>query len=905
MAVIKVETFNVDVANGGTHTLTNDVGATSAAFIRRPGPSDKASGGPTGSTGNQDPADVHMGVEMTATNQLTFRAGNATVRKIMGEVWRYTGPAAGDDEFIKRGTFAVAVTGGSGSVAVSGITDRNDCVPFITGVSTTSGSVNDYDISTFAAHIDASDNLVITGASGGVGTVYVDVVEFTGSNWQIGHAQSAAHDTASQTVTLNRDSTGSGGAAFNGTPETTFLEINMAGDNGGETGLSDVLATAIQTSNTQVSFRLQTDGDGNARNDNVAYIHAIQNNNMGVYHGSITNIGETNGGTPNTVGFPVGAPTGALLDELALSWMVDTTGVGTAHARGRLNARITLATGTIEHWVHRSGNDVDVQYAVIDLTQVTGFPPVTITSAPTQIDDGDTNLTIVGTNFEAVQGTGAVYLSDTSSVGTGTDVVQSIDSWSDTSIQFDANVAGLSDGIIYLIVVNDTGGSAVWQANKGVAPYEDVVLGLANPPDIYHTFNNTYADEQGVAAANSQNTTGTVGFFTEPLTRGRTHSWGPTGAASRVEMNDTGFTNVTNTHRRRLIGGWITFPSVPLDPKGFWEEGGNVNNLYMVLGFGGKLLANVADSSNGFKLQGFSDFLLNPNRQYMVHLLFDGDLGCRAFIDGVRQPGFDGAAPNSVQATHSGDYAYGQPDGSLDTGGTDISYPSFSGMRFNDWATWSDTGNDIPPDTDIRVELFEKGARETVSIAGDTPANMQLAIDALAGTNYPDEPLAIKVEKPTGGGDLSLTFDNITFNDRTSIQVQWMGGAGDTLTITNTNGSNVDSSKCSVAYGGTIVVQEAVPVTFTVQDFDGNLIENARVYITAAAGGPLTEGTVLFNDLTNASGQITFNLDYSADQPIVGRVRKMSSAPYYKNGPVVGTVTSTGLTSTVFLILDQ
>lgn len=827
MGVVKVETFSVDAANGTTHALTNDVGALTDAFIRRPGPSDKSSGGPTGSTGNTNPDDAHMGVELTATNQLTFRAGSTVVRKIMGEVWRYTGPAAGLDEFIKRGSFAVTVTAGTGSVAVPGIVDRNDCVPFITGVSTTSGSVNDYDINTFNAHIDASGNLVVNGANGATGmTVYVDVVEFTGSNWVIGHGVNSAHDTADPTVTLNRDSTGAGGAAFNAPASQTFLEISMAGDNGGETGLSDVLITAIQTSNTQVQLRLHADGDGNARNDNTAYIHAISNASMAVFHDSITNISETNGGTPNTVSFPSGAPGDRLLEELALSWMVDTTGVGTAHARGRLNARITVATGTIEHWVHRSGNDVDVQYAVIDLTNVTGFPPVTITSAPTQLDLGDTDQIIQGTNFESPQGAGQVVISDTPAIGTGTDVVQSIDSWTDTQIQFDVDLTGLSDGTVYIIVQNDTGGSAVWQANKGVPGYTDVVSALNRLPDHFHTFNNTYADLFGGLAANSQATAGTVGFFADPLVRGRTHSWGPTGNSSRVEMSDSSFTNVTNTHRRRFIGGFFKFPEIPLDPKGIWEEGGNVNNIYMVIGFGGKLLCNVADSSNGFKLQAFSDFLLTPNRVYHIALLFDGDLGCRCYIDGVLQTGFDGAAPNSNQATHSGDWAYGAPDGSLDTGGTDILFPSFSGARYSDWGTWSNTGNDVPTANDIRVELVEKGAISAVEIASDTPANMQAALDALSGNNYADEQLAIRINKPTGGGDLSLDFDNITFGDRTSIQVQWMGGNGDTLTITNLNGSNVIASKVSTAYGGSATVVNPAALTLTGLENDTEI----RVY---------------------------------------------------------------------------
>ncbi|MGV6830300.1 MAG: hypothetical protein ACWA5P_01900 [bacterium] len=853
MGIIKVESFNVDVANGSTHTLSNDVGSLTNAFIRRPAPSDKASGGSISSTGNLNPVDVHMGIEWTATNELTFRAGSSVTRKIMGEVWRYTGTVGGADEFIKRGSYAVSVTSGTGSATVSGVVNRNKCIPFITGVSTTAASVNDYDISTFNAHINSSGDLVVNGANNGVGTVYVDVVEFTGSNWVVGHGVSSSHDTSAQTITLNEDSTGLGGATFSAPSTSTFLEINMAGDNGGETGLSDVLCTAIQTSDTQVQFRLQTDGDGNARNDNTAYIHALSNGNMGVYHGSITNISETNGGTPNTVSFPNGAPTDRLLDDLGLSWMPDTTGVGTAHARGRLQARITNTSGSIEHWVHRSGNDVDVQYAVIDLTNITGFDAVEITSAPNQIDIGDVDLIITGSNFEAIQNSGGVYISDTPSLATGTNVVQSIDSWSDTSIQFDADLTGLADGNIYIIVQNDTGGFAVISGNKGVPPYTQVILNLLNQPDHYHTFNNTYADEIGGLAANSQNQTGTQGFFTTPLTRGRTHSWGVTGNSSRIEMSDSAFTNVTNTHRRRFISGWFTFPSIPLDPKAIWEEGGNVNNIYMVIGFGGKLLCNVADSSNGFKLQAFSDFLLTPNRVYHIGLLFDGDLGCRCYIDGVLQSGFDGAAPNSNQATHSGDWSYGQPDGSLDTGGTDIQYPSFDGSRYNDWATWSNTGNDMPL-TDLRVEIFEKGAVEEVNILSDTQANMQLAIDALSGNTYEDVTFAIKINKPTGQSNLDLDFDNIVFGDRTSIQVQWMGSGGSTLTITNLNGSNVDESKCSTAYGGAITVVN--PSTLTLTGLETNT--EVRVY---------EAGTQ--NELSGEENVTTGSFSTSIQQPLV------------------------------------
>ena len=909
MGVIQVETFDESPsADGTTHTLTNDVGAVTSAFVKINGANDKGSGR-VGNTGNLGPGDTHMGVSLTGTSQITFHKGTANQMRKMGEIWRYTGDPGGLDEFIVRGHLSVTLGTGvaSNTATPAGIVDRNRVVPFLTGLSSTSTSVNDFDAATVAVFINSSGDLEVSRQSTGIAiTVYVSVVEFTGTNWTIAHAISSNHDTAQEIVTLNSDSTGSGGTAVDiGNWSNAFIEGSMQGDTA-ETGLSDNLVIMEPGSNT-TQVRVFVQQDGNARNDGDAYVHVIQNPGMVVNRASDTNFPETNG-TTGTVGFPAGASTTTSIDELALEWFSDTSGVGTAHARGRLISRITDAAGTITHWVHRSGNNVAVYYGVIDLSGVTGFEPVVISTAPDQLDIGNTNLTITGSNFEAVQGTGAVYVSDTPSLGTGTDVLQTIDSWSDTSIQFDAVLTGLADGTVYIIVQNDTGGTASVAANKGVQPYTDAITGLTNSPDHYHTFNNTYADEVGGLAANSQASAGTQGFFADPLTRGRSHSWGVTGAASRIEMTDSGFTNVTNTHRRRFICGWFRFPSVPLDPKGIWEEGGNVNNIYMVIGFGGKLLCNVADSSNGFKLQAFSDFLLSPNRVYHIGLLFDGDLGCRCYIDGVLQPGFDGAAPLSDQATHSGDYAYGQPDGSLDTGGTDISYPSFDGSRYNDWATWSDTGNDVPSATDIRVEIFEKGAVEEIEILSDTPANMQLAVDALSGTNYEDVTLAIRVARPSGASDLPLDFDNITFGDRTSIQVMWMGLSGETLTITNQNGSNVSSSKVSTAYGGTVVVQNEVDLTLTVLDAtDSSPVEGARARLTVSASlGPYTAGDVLLEGLTDASGIVTAKLVYEGVDPVLtGRVRKGSTSTYYKTSDVIATVSSAGISQTVFMVRDE
>jgi hypothetical protein len=371
---IAVETFDKDFGvDGDTHTLTNDVGATSKAFIRLNSSLDKGSGGPTGSTGNATPNVMGCGLQLTASDTITANKDTSTTVKCVGEVWRYEGEAGGANEFIVH-HYAIAASGASTSQDISSdITNRNDCVPIITGYETTKTSVNDFDQTTFAAHIDSSGNLVVSsGNSGASGTVYISVVEFTGSNWSVGHGVSSSHDSSIETVTLNTDSTGTGGSTFDvGDWETAWIEASMGGDSS-ETGLSDVMALIYPTtaSTTQVEFDVVS-GDSSARNDATGYVHVIQNDDLIVKRvSSNVAVTEGDGSYGTTLGFPSGTNTTRDADQLALEWFCDTTGTGKAHGRGRLNARITDPTGDIDHWVHRSGNNIIARYAVIDLSQL-------------------------------------------------------------------------------------------------------------------------------------------------------------------------------------------------------------------------------------------------------------------------------------------------------------------------------------------------------------------------------------------------------------------------------------------------------------------------------------------------------------------------------------------------------
>ena len=88
-------------------------------------------------------------------------------------------------------------------------------------------------------------------------------------------------------------------------------------------------------------------------------------------------------------------------------------------------------------------------------------------------------------------------------------------------------------------------------------------------------------------------------------------------------------------------------------------------------------------------------------------------------------------------------------------------------------------------------------------------------------------------------------------------------------------------------------------------DSDNINIENARVYITADTGGNLAQGTVIFNNLTNANGEIYIQFNYQGNQPIIIKVRK-SSPPFtiYKHKKNIGIIQSNGYNNTLSMEYD-
>lgn len=376
MTDILVERLDIQAgADGTTISLANDVGDLSKAIVRNINASDKSSGGPVGSTANTGPHITGVGLELTATDTITFRRGSSsTTAGMLAEVWRYDGPAGGPNEFVTRAHAKVTIPQGqnSASLAISGIVNASKVVPMLNGYTTNISDTSNYEMTTVGVRMSGTNLVVSRVSTGGASdvVVYVEVVEFTGSNWVVASASDASHDTGTpKNLTLSQSIVDW---------DKTLIFGSMEGDSA-ETGLSDCLFMAYPgPSTTQVTFDLH-DGDANAKNDGEAFLYAVYNPDLQVHRAYASSVIEGNNSYGTPVAWPAGAPTGANDDKLALEWWVDTSGVGTAHARGRLAAAIDNVANNIKHWVHRSGNNIVARYGVIDLTNLVGAIPTPVT----------------------------------------------------------------------------------------------------------------------------------------------------------------------------------------------------------------------------------------------------------------------------------------------------------------------------------------------------------------------------------------------------------------------------------------------------------------------------------------------------------------------------------------------
>lgn len=391
-------------------------------------------------------------------------------------------------------------------------------------------------------------------------------------------------------------------------------------------------------------------------------------------------------------------------------------------------------------------------------------------------------------------------------------------------------------------------------------------------------------------------------YTSSAIAEGATYCAETNAVTDRVSIPTTTVIN-NSAQTRKAVAGWFMATAIQNPPKNIYGEGDATQAFRFILGWGNNLVFEVDDPS--FTLQIFGDTFLEVNRAYHLCMIFEGNgygNELRAYLDGVEQLNAEPTdrQPDAATLTARSVAEFGDPAGTVAVGGTAVILIAPINGKWNHWATW-DGADAVLTDSEVRDELFEKGALPDVTISGSTESAMQTALDVYADTVRGNAPLCIRVEDCTEG-DFTLELDNITFNPLASIHVQYTGN--DTLTLINTNGS--DCSIVSTPSTGTVVLKTRTTLTITVKDvLTGAVVVGARCYIEAETGGDLPDGTEIMNATTNGSGIAAVSFDYTSSQPIVGRVRKGSASTYYQTGIISGPITSSGLTQTILLIPDE
>ncbi len=90
---------------------------------------------------------------------------------------------------------------------------------------------------------------------------------------------------------------------------------------------------------------------------------------------------------------------------------------------------------------------------------------------------------------------------------------------------------------------------------------------------------------------------------------------------------------------------------------------------------------------------------------------------------------------------------------------------------------------------------------------------MQIALTALAGTVSSNSPLTLRIGEATDVSTLNLDLDDFTFNELSTIHLEYRGSKD--LNITNVNGSNLTIDKVYTTQNGNVNVINQSVLTLT------------------------------------------------------------------------------------------
>jgi hypothetical protein len=127
--------------------------------------------------------------------------------------------------------------------------------------------------------------------------------------------------------------------------------------------------------------------------------------------------------------------------------------------------------------------------------------------------------------------------------------------------------------------------------------------------------------------------------------------------------------------------------------------------------------------------------------------------------------------------------------------------------------------------------------------------------------------------------------------------------SGGTATVTH-NGHGLSTDHY-------VVIRGAIPNEYNkVAQITKTTDDEYTYAVDSGAGSPATgspiASAVIISGLTNGSGLASDTRTYSSNQPFKGWARKSSAQPFYQNGPITGTISSTdGFTASIALLSDE
>jgi hypothetical protein len=201
----------------------------------------------------------------------------------------------------------------------------------------------------------------------------------------------------------------------------------------------------------------------------------------------------------------------------------------------------------------------------------------------------------------------------------------------------------------------------------------------------------------------------------------------------------------------------------------------------------------------------------------------------------------------------------------------------------------------------IESSYFVKGC---TALTNTAPIVTGTNVTYSSGPTWGNHDIYYKIDTGSGYGGTwkDLTATNLsgeTINASTGFKLKYRIVCATTSTTNLLTYIRIATTSTLASQTDNLYPLEVVPVTITVVDKNNNVIENAQTAVYRT-----DNDLQLMNELTNASGIATEEVESSGTTPIYIRVRKSSTGTKYYPASTVGTLTSSGFSTTVALIED-